>query len=202
VGHLRAVLVEAVRVDGRPRQRHIAYLGGIAGNRIADAEACWQFWKAVTERLNRLGNRISEEEQGKIIAVITAKVGEPPTQQQLDDALRERDRRLKEWGMKITAAFAGLDKCKFCGKKLADVEVLVTGKAAAICNECLDCASECVCVWRESNGHDDDFGNDFWLRSGEAVRRGRPGEIANRTGPVEAIPTPGREGRGDRWDWS
>ena len=39
-GHtLIARLVESRRVDGKPRQRHVAYLGGILSDRLDDAYA-------------------------------------------------------------------------------------------------------------------------------------------------------------------
>jgi hypothetical protein len=152
--HLRAILVEAARVGGRPTQRHIAYLGGIAGSKIGDLGTRCSFWKAVLERLNRLNNRVSEDERQKIIVTIAAKVEGPPTQEQYVEVERERDRRLNEWAAKIGMAFLGLNKCKFCGKKEDEVNVLVRINASAICNECLDQANELVRNWQSTSAAD------------------------------------------------
>jgi hypothetical protein len=70
---LRAVLVESVRIDGKPRQKHIAFLGSIASNSLGKPGP--RFWYDVTAKLKRLGNRIGPEDYERIIASITAKVG-------------------------------------------------------------------------------------------------------------------------------
>jgi hypothetical protein len=50
---LTPVLVESVRIDGKPRQRHIATLPSITARR----SPC-RFWEGVTGKLNALGNRL------------------------------------------------------------------------------------------------------------------------------------------------
>jgi ClpX C4-type zinc finger len=139
--HLRAILVEAVRVGGRPVQRHIAYLGGITESKASDTQVRCRFWTAVLERLNRLSNRVSENERQRIIATIGRRV-DVLTQEQCDEIEHETKRRLDEWAGKINLAWHGLDKCKFCDKKKDEVETLFIGNASAICNECLDRANE------------------------------------------------------------
>jgi hypothetical protein len=54
----RAVLVESARVDGKPKQRHIAYLGPVHFKRDAHYRAWW--WHHLTAKLDRLGNRIAK----------------------------------------------------------------------------------------------------------------------------------------------
>jgi hypothetical protein len=66
---LRAVLVEAVRIDGRPRQKHVAVLGSTS----IDGSDRPRFWYDVTTRLDRL--RLSRQERERIGAAIAKKVG-------------------------------------------------------------------------------------------------------------------------------
>ena len=68
---LKAVLVETVRVDGKPRQKHIAFLGSVS----IDGRDIRRFWYDVTTRLDRLGNRVSAEECERIGAAIAERVG-------------------------------------------------------------------------------------------------------------------------------
>jgi hypothetical protein len=67
---LKAVLVESARIDGKPRQRHIAFLGSVS----LDGRGIRRFWFDVTTRLNQLGNRVSAEERERIGAVIAERV--------------------------------------------------------------------------------------------------------------------------------
>ena len=82
---LKAVLVESVRVDGKPRQKHIAFLGSVQADdpRMIEGEGAnaqfWRrmstrrkvrFWRDVMRRLERLGNRISPAARERISAAI------------------------------------------------------------------------------------------------------------------------------------
>jgi hypothetical protein len=102
---LKAILVESVRVDGKPRQKHIAFLGSIeleyVNGEIANAgpPGPWggetrnaYFWRDVTSRLKRLGNRVGPEDYERIVASIAAKVGGRP----LSDAELEQLERKNE----------------------------------------------------------------------------------------------------------
>jgi hypothetical protein len=73
---LRAVLVESVRVDGKPRQKHIAFLGSIASDSLGNPGL--RFWYDVTSKLKHLGNRVGPEDYERITASIAAKVGGRP----------------------------------------------------------------------------------------------------------------------------
>jgi len=66
-----AVLVETVRVDGRPRQQHIAFLGSTTVN----AKDHLGFWCQVTERLDRLSNRLTPQDRKQIVAAIAKRLG-------------------------------------------------------------------------------------------------------------------------------
>jgi hypothetical protein len=72
-GAWSAILVESKRVDGVPRQQHVAYLGGITVEYLkVDAQRCY-FWDEINKHLDRLGNRIAGE-RSKIEASIALKV--------------------------------------------------------------------------------------------------------------------------------
>jgi hypothetical protein len=72
--HWVAVLIESVRVDGRPRQRHVAYLDGIADSAIEiTAQRAW-FWQHVMLRLDRLANRIPNDDRPHVEAAIAVEV--------------------------------------------------------------------------------------------------------------------------------
>jgi len=84
---LKAILVESVRVDGKPRQKHVAFLGSIEVSAVDDAGSGHaHFWRDVISRLNRVG----PEDRKRITAVIAAKVGGPPTEAELEQLERER----------------------------------------------------------------------------------------------------------------
>ena len=76
-----AVLVESVRVDGKPRQKHIAFLGSTT----VDAKDHLGFWCQVTERLDQLSNRLTPQDRKQIVAAIAKRLGgRPPTKTQIE----------------------------------------------------------------------------------------------------------------------
>jgi hypothetical protein len=68
------ILVESVRADSKPRQRHVAYLGGITESAIQITAQRRYFWEAVLDGLDRLHNRMSIADRRKIEAAIALKV--------------------------------------------------------------------------------------------------------------------------------
>jgi hypothetical protein len=69
-----AVLAETKRVDGKPQQRHIAYLGSITDSAMKiDAQRC-HFWDGISARLDALGNQITQADRKKVEAAIAEKV--------------------------------------------------------------------------------------------------------------------------------
>jgi hypothetical protein len=68
---LKAILVESVRVDGKPRQKHVAFLGSMSLDGGDRPRFCYD----VTTKLNRLSNRISSQERERIGEAISKKVG-------------------------------------------------------------------------------------------------------------------------------
>jgi hypothetical protein len=72
-----AILVEAVRSDGQPRQRHVAYLGSITESALSIVAQRHYFWEEASKRLDALGNRVRREDRGKIEAALAARVPRP-----------------------------------------------------------------------------------------------------------------------------
>jgi hypothetical protein len=69
---LLASLVEARRVNGKPRNEHIASLGSVPNPpSVADRVA---FWRRLHERLAKLGNRLDGAAQGKVMGAVHARV--------------------------------------------------------------------------------------------------------------------------------
>ena len=68
----QAVLVESVRIDGKPKQRHIAYLGSFHNEQDAHYRTSW--WQDVNVKLDALGNRMMAEDRLSIEAALDKKV--------------------------------------------------------------------------------------------------------------------------------
>ena len=85
--HWAAVLVENSRVNGKPVQQHIAYLGGISitgGDFEGDEDDLKYsinqrgvFWLRVFEKLDQLGKRMSVEVRRRIEASVALRVPRP-----------------------------------------------------------------------------------------------------------------------------
>ena len=75
---LKAILVESIRVDGKPRQKHVAFLASISIDQLPANGGASRFWYDVTTRLDRLSNRVSHEDRQRIVASIAEKVGGRP----------------------------------------------------------------------------------------------------------------------------
>ena len=54
-----AILVESVRVDGKPRQNHVAYLGSFSTRQAKISAQRVYTWEHMLDRLDRLSNRIT-----------------------------------------------------------------------------------------------------------------------------------------------
>ena len=70
---VRAILVESVRVDGKSRQRHVAFIGSFV-TEMLDVEARRDFWKAANERLSI---HVNDDDRSEIEAGLARRV--PPT---------------------------------------------------------------------------------------------------------------------------
>ena len=70
---LTAVLVESRRVDGKPRQRVVAYLGGIREAHVDERERAHRtFWRGVDDRLDALG--LDAEARARVEASVESRV--------------------------------------------------------------------------------------------------------------------------------
>lgn len=100
-----AILVEAIRVDGKPRQKHVAYLGSFTESQLAlPSQRVWM-WDGMTERLDRLDNRIAREDRKSIEAALAKRLGPRPTKRQREAAQRRSDRVMRE----LLEQFGGAD---------------------------------------------------------------------------------------------
>lgn len=72
--HWRAILIKNVRVDGKPTQRRIAYLGGITERNIAHEKPAHRiyFWNGVKQKLAVLN--FSAKERTTIMQMIAKRV--------------------------------------------------------------------------------------------------------------------------------
>jgi hypothetical protein len=82
-----AILVESIRINGKPRQRHIAYLGSITDSRIEVVHQRRYFWDNVLDGLDRQANRMSIADRKRIEAAIALKVPRL-TRQEHEDSVR------------------------------------------------------------------------------------------------------------------
>jgi hypothetical protein len=55
----KAVLVESVRVNGKPRLKHIAFIHSYGEGTLDKISARTWFWRHARKRLDRLANRIT-----------------------------------------------------------------------------------------------------------------------------------------------
>jgi hypothetical protein len=86
----RAILVKSVRVDGKPKQQHIAYLAGFTESGLKIPAQQRFLWDRIEDRLKRLSNRISDEDRDAIMKALVKKVGKPPTKAQRGALDRKR----------------------------------------------------------------------------------------------------------------
>jgi hypothetical protein len=77
-----AILVESVRIDGKPRQKHVAYLGSFSDRQAKLPAQRVYTWEHMLERLDRLSNRITPRDRKKIEAAIASKLGPRPTKRE------------------------------------------------------------------------------------------------------------------------
>jgi len=100
--HWRAILVEAVQVRGKTKQRHISYLVGFTESALAIPQQQRFIWDHIRQRLDRLRKRISREDRRRIEAALIEKIGKPPTKAQR----AELDRARKRWLGKLAKSRA------------------------------------------------------------------------------------------------
>jgi hypothetical protein len=76
-----AILAESRRVNGKPRQHHIATLGSItlpiAYRPVGDVDDRCAFWERASARLDRLGNQVSAADREHVEASLEDRVRRP-----------------------------------------------------------------------------------------------------------------------------
>jgi hypothetical protein len=72
IKRIKAVLVESVRVDGKPRQKYIAFLSSYNPDRSGSGR--FRFWREARACLDRLDNRITPDDRIKIEAELARRV--------------------------------------------------------------------------------------------------------------------------------
>lgn len=85
ITRVKAILVESVLIDGKPRQRHIAFISSYEPEGLGDR---FRFWREARRCLDRLANRITPEDRIKIEAALARRV--PPTTPE-QEAVHERE---------------------------------------------------------------------------------------------------------------
>jgi len=83
VNRYRAILVESVRVDGKPRQRHVAFLASYEPSRLeADPLSTRRYvWARASDALDKLGKRLSPEQRKQIERAMAKRI-KPTTEKQ------------------------------------------------------------------------------------------------------------------------
>ena len=133
---LTPIIVQSRRVNGKPKQEHIACLPSIIETNINDKNAVW-FWTAVEEQLARLTNRISQDDLQKIRAALDKVVSQPESEfaENLRDGAAahresmvaaltpksERERDANKQMYLFSKSFKTSQACADCGGELAEV---------------------------------------------------------------------------------
>jgi hypothetical protein len=92
--HWRAILVENVRIDGMPTQRHIAYLAGFTESALTHPAQRRFLWERIEEKFDRLRDRISADDRKRIEKLLITRIGKPPTKAQRAALDRRREKLL------------------------------------------------------------------------------------------------------------
>jgi hypothetical protein len=96
---IKAILVESVRIDGKPRQRHIAFLGSIGKDVTHRKEFRPCFWADVRYRLDQLGKQVTADDRAKIEAALAKRVPPLTAREQADYETEQRYlRKIMRWG--------------------------------------------------------------------------------------------------------
>ena len=82
--HWNAVLVESLRINGKPRQKHIANLCGFTEYQIKHPAQQVRVWEHAIKTLDRLGNRITPEQRRQVEAALAKRIGRAkPTKREI-----------------------------------------------------------------------------------------------------------------------
>jgi hypothetical protein len=74
ITRVKAILVETVRTDGKPRQRHVAFIASYEANKLDQISTRSTFWRHARQRLDQIGNQITPADRSKIEAALAQRV--------------------------------------------------------------------------------------------------------------------------------
>ena len=136
---LTPIIVQSRRVDGKPKQEHIACLPSIIESQINDKNAVW-FWTAVEEQLARLTNRISRDDMQKIRAALDKAVSQP------DPEFAEN---LKDGAAAHTESMLAVLTPRSEWERNANMQMHAFSSSFKTAQACADCGGELTEVYRE-----------------------------------------------------
>ena len=98
ITRVKAILVETVRIDGKPRQKHVAFIASYQDGRLDLIGTGSTFWRDARQRLDRISNQITPADHSKVEAALAQRV--PPTtaaedepqQREADEGVQRVDR--------------------------------------------------------------------------------------------------------------
>ena len=92
---VRAILVEAKRVRGKPHQRHVGFLGSFIQGEQGDVAERYQFWNSARQVLDRLVNQISPEQRTSFEKALAERI-RPLTPAQVEAHEKRKQERAQE----------------------------------------------------------------------------------------------------------
>ena len=135
---LSLILAETKRIDGKPRQRHLAYLGGITDDQIKSPGSRCTFWDSVTAAFERLGNQVTPSDRQRFEAAIAERVPCPSAKdyKAVERERHEHEGRKKEALLMVASYRASVGiRCRLCGE---DSVGMIKGRTGAlICEACI-----------------------------------------------------------------
>lgn len=95
--HWSAHLVETLQIDGKPKQRPLAYLGSISDSALELYAKRAFFWQVAMQELDRVDGRLLKDERARIERTIAQKVP-PLTRKEYRAWIASLAAFKKEWG--------------------------------------------------------------------------------------------------------
>ena len=76
IKRIKAVLVETVRIDGKPRQKRVAFIASYEAGTLDQISTRSTFWRQARQRLNQINSQITPHDRSKVEAALARRV--PP----------------------------------------------------------------------------------------------------------------------------
>jgi hypothetical protein len=74
IKRVKAVLVEAVRIDGKPRQKHVAFIASYQHGTLDQISTGSMFWHDARQRLDQISSQITPHDRSMIEAALAQRV--------------------------------------------------------------------------------------------------------------------------------